>query len=68
MADFCGFCRLWAVCGAFCGWNRAVFSFFVGRLVQYLRRVASLVVFVDVYNVCNFVSGRNCLKNVFMLL
>ena len=40
----------------------------MGLFGAVFARTASLVVFVDVYNVCNFVSGRNCLKNVFMLL
>lgn len=67
MADFCGFLvilgRLWRVLWA----EQGGAWLLVGLFGAVFARAASLVVFVGVYNIYNFVSGRNRLKNIFML-
>ena len=63
---FAVFCRLWAVCGAFfvggTGWCLA----FCGAVRCSICANGKFSGFVDVYNIYNFVSGHNCLKNIFI--
>lgn len=67
MAGSCGFLailgRLWRVLWL----EQGGVWLFVGAFGAVFARAASLVVFVGVYNIYNFVSGRNRLKNIFML-